>query len=189
MSSSSTSCTSNNQSPIPSSSQKRKAGRKKFRETRHPIYKGVRRRNGKWVCEVRQPNNSMARIWLGTFTSPEEAARAHDVAALSFKGDSASLNFPDSAHMLPRPKSSSIRDVQCCAALAAASASSADRVGFDHTAEKVMNGSSRKLFVDEEELFNMPGLLHSMAEGLIISPPAMYDHQGFDWDTVDLTLW
>ncbi|RVW48004.1 Dehydration-responsive element-binding protein 1D [Vitis vinifera] len=32
-----------------SSSQKRKAGRKKFKETRHPLYKGVRQRNGKWL--------------------------------------------------------------------------------------------------------------------------------------------
>ncbi|KAL7226161.1 hypothetical protein ACSBR1_021318 [Camellia fascicularis] len=32
---------------VPPISHKRKAGRKKFRETRHPIYSGVRRKNGK----------------------------------------------------------------------------------------------------------------------------------------------
>ena len=46
-------------------------------------------------------------------------------------------------------------------------------------------------FLDEEALFNMPGLLESMAEGLILTPPAR--QRGFDWDdlgcNLDLTLW
>lgn len=184
---------------LQSGKQKRKAGRKKFQETRHPVYKGVRQRNGKWVCEMRQPNKK-SRVWLGTFSSPDMAARAYDVAALALKGETASLNFPEVARALPRVKSSSsIRDIQCAALEAAVGfskdvkpcSSSSSSLCLSIPCSEKVSKASRKSFMDEEALFNMPGLLDSMAEGLILTPPAM--QKGFNWDglenTVDLTLW
>ncbi|KAK4343427.1 hypothetical protein RND71_036521 [Anisodus tanguticus] len=82
-------------------------------------YVGVRMRAwGKWVSEIREPKKK-SRIWLGTFATPEMAARAHDVAAMSIKGSSAILNFPQFADLLPRPATCSPRDVQTAAVKAA----------------------------------------------------------------------
>ncbi|XP_008807522.2 dehydration-responsive element-binding protein 1F-like [Phoenix dactylifera] len=169
---------------VPAKSPKRRAGRKKFRETRHPVYHGVRERNGgKWVCEVREPRKK-SRIWLGTCATPEMAARAHDIAAMALRGQAALLNFPDSAWTLPPPASSSAEDIR----RAASKAAEMFRPTVSLPAPQAQPAA---VFVDEEALFNKPGLLDDMARGLMLTPPAM--QKGFDWDGVecqmDLSLW
>jgi hypothetical protein len=52
------------------------------------------------VCEVRVPGSRGDRLWVGTFDTPEAAARAHDAAMLALCGAAATLNFPDSAWLL-----------------------------------------------------------------------------------------
>ncbi|XP_058212339.1 ethylene-responsive transcription factor ERF016-like [Rhododendron vialii] len=58
------------------------------------------RKWGKWVAEVRQPN-SRDRIWLGSYRTVEEAARAYDTAAFCLCWPSAMLNFSDCPPDIP----------------------------------------------------------------------------------------
>ncbi|OIS98704.1 PREDICTED: dehydration-responsive element-binding protein 1B-like [Nicotiana attenuata] len=177
---------------LASNNPKKRAGRKKFQETRHPVYRGVRKRNSdKWVSEVREPNKK-SRIWLGTYPTAEMAARAHDVAAIALRGRSACLNFADSVSKLPIPASTDAKDIQRAAAEAAEA--------FRPSESEAVSGEScggtthetpesNKLFMDEEALFCMPGLLASMAEGLMLPPPHYIEVGDYVEAAADMHLW
>ncbi|KAG1330703.1 putative ethylene-responsive transcription factor ERF014 [Cocos nucifera] len=97
--------------------------RSKVEGIRKRPYKGVRMRSwGSWVSEIRAPYQK-TRIWLGSYSTPEAAARAYDAALLCLKGSSAALNFPTSLPCHPPDTIMSPKSIQRVAAAAANAAS------------------------------------------------------------------
>ncbi|KAL2238171.1 dehydration-responsive element-binding protein 1D-like [Sesamum indicum] len=182
---------------LAASRPKKRAGRKKFKETRHPVYRGVRRRNSnKWVCELREPSKQK-RIWLGSYPTPEMAARAHDVAALALRGQMACLNFADSVWRLPIPASKEAKDLRKAAAEAAEAfrPRATEEVCQEQRKEETStdNDGEKKASPD---LCN--GILYDelsiarLAEGVLLSPPPCLGWR-FSWDEVgsdaEVELW
>jgi len=191
---------SNEEVRLAATTPKKRAGRKKFKETRHPVYRGVRKRNlDKWVCEMREPNKK-TKIWLGTFPTAEMAARAHDVAAMALRGRYACLNFEDSAWRLPIPATTQAKDIQKAAAQAA-EAFRPDKISMTNDIDSTIAASTTeeesRLCMEEEEegLMNMPELLRNMA---LMSPTHSFGYNEYenihvqdfqDFQDEEVSLW
>ncbi|KAL3631922.1 hypothetical protein CASFOL_024906 [Castilleja foliolosa] len=159
----STSSSSENNKPsseINNNGEKKSGSRARESGNKHPVYRGVRMRSwGKWVSEIRQPRKK-TRIWLGTYSTAEMAARAHDVAAISIKGESAVLNFPCLRESLPQPASLAPRDVQAAAAKAAAMEEPGQFGSLSPATSNSVSSSSCEAAMSDElgEIIELPSL-------------------------------
>ncbi|CAG7903476.1 unnamed protein product [Brassica rapa] len=79
-------------------------------------YRGVRKRKwGKWVSEIRLPH-SRERIWLGSYDTPEKAARAFDAAQFCLRGGGSAFNFPDNPPSISGGRSLTATEIREAAA-------------------------------------------------------------------------
>ncbi|GJR66402.1 hypothetical protein Tco_0012467 [Tanacetum coccineum] len=127
---------------LASQNPKKRAGRKKFKETRHPVYRGVRKRN----------------------------SEAHD-GRLLYVGWSACLNFADSLWRLPVPESSNVKDIQKAAVKAAEAFRPVknDDVALREKGDELKE--NHVIYMDDDVVFGMQGFFADLAEGLMLPPP------------------
>ncbi|KAI3670720.1 hypothetical protein L1987_01194 [Smallanthus sonchifolius] len=94
--------------------------------------KNLKRKWGKWVSEIRLPN-SRERIWLGSYDSPEKAARAFNAALFCLRGNTANFNFPHQPPNIPGGTELHPSQIQAVAAQFANSSSSSHELQVSNT--------------------------------------------------------
>ncbi|KAI8549614.1 hypothetical protein RHMOL_Rhmol06G0038700 [Rhododendron molle] len=161
---------------LASSRPKKSAGRKKFKETRHPVYRGVRERNKKWVCELREPNKK-SRLWPGKY--PTARAGPEILGALR-------------QTQILRPVIKFTKEAEHIrkAVGEAAEVFRPRPPGYDSGVAVSPDGSRSDVGID---VFDMEKLISNMAEGPLLSPSPSCLGRGFSWDDVgsdaEVSLW
>ncbi|CAL9023547.1 unnamed protein product [Prunus brigantina] len=136
----------------------RSRGKAREEGQRDVKYRGVRIRPwGKFAAEIRDSTRQGARLWLGTFNTAQEAARAYDRAAFSMRGPLAILNFP-SEYGLPEADHSTS---------AASSSSSSSSSSSNFSSSSTLHNNVTTRTETGREIFEFEYLDDSVLEDLL----------------------